>query len=101
MQRNVALMWAVIMSLVLALPLGAQQDSFALTIMHSNDVNAEHEPDSNGDGGAARQASVVRQIRAEVANSLLLDAGNRFTGTLFHIQWLGPEQRADHEPARL
>ena len=73
------------------LPLSAQQDSFALTIMHSNDVNAEHEPDSNGDGGAARQASVVRQIRAEVANSLLLDAGNRFTGTLFHIQWLGQD----------
>ena len=69
MQRNVALMWAMVMSLVLALRLGAQQDSFALTIMHSNDVNAEHEPDSNGDGGAARQASVVRQIRAEVANS--------------------------------
>ena len=91
MQRNVALIWAVVMSLVFALPLGAQQDSFALTIMHNNDVNAEHEPDSNGDGGAARQASVVRQIRAEVANSLLLDAGNRFTGTLFHIQWLGQD----------
>ncbi len=91
MQRNVALMLAVVMSLVLALPLSAQQDSFELTIMHSNDVNAEHEPDSNGDGGAARQGAVVRQIRAEVANSLLLDAGNRFTGTLFHIQWLGQD----------
>ena len=91
MQRIVALMLAVVVSLVLALPLGAQEDSFELTIMHSNDVNAEHEPDSNGDGGAARQASVVRQIRAEVDNSLLLDAGNRFTGTLFHIQWLGQD----------
>ncbi len=91
MQRNVALMLAVVMSLVLALPLSAQENSFALTIMHSNDVNAEHKPDSNGDGGAARQAAVVRQIRAEVANSLLLDAGNRFTGTLFHIQWLGQD----------
>ena len=91
MQRSVALMLAVVMSLVLALPLSAQQDSFDLTIMHSNDVNAEHEPDNDDDGGAARQTAVVRQIREEVANSLLLDAGNRFTGTLFHLQWLGQD----------
>ena len=69
--------------------LAAQDGGLELTIMHSNDVNAHHEPDGNGEGGAARQASVVRQIRKEVPNSLLLDAGNRFTGTLFHIAWLG------------
>lgn len=78
-----------LLCLCLATPLVAQDGVFELTIMHSNDVNAHHEPDANGDGGAARQASVVRRIRSEVANSLLLDAGNRFTGTLFHIAWLG------------
>ena len=81
----------VLASLALASPISGQDGSFELTIMHSNDVNAEHEPDDNGDGGAARQATVVRRIRAEVANSLLLDAGNRFTGTLFHIAWQGQD----------
>lgn len=52
--------------------------------MHSNDAGSEHEPDNHDDGGAARQASVVRQIRQEAANSQLLDyatmapGGNEF-----------------------
>ena len=41
------------------------QDSYELTIMHTNDVHGHHEPQRNGDGGAARQATVVNQIRAE------------------------------------
>ncbi len=81
----------LLLCLALFAPLAAQDESFALTIMHSNDVNADHEPDSNGDGGAARLATVARQIRGEVENSLLLDAGNRFTGTLFHIAWQGQD----------
>ena len=91
MQRNAALLLAVMLSLALIAPLGAQEDSYELTIMHTNDVHAEHEPARSGDGGAARQATVVRQIRDEVANHLLLDGGDRFTGTLFHIQWLGQD----------
>ncbi len=70
---------------------GGQDESFELTIMHTNDVHGHHEPQRNGDGGAARQATVVRQIRAEGGNSLLLDAGDRFTGTLFHVQWRGED----------
>ena len=91
MKRNAALILAVVLSLALISPLGAQEDSYELTIMHTNDVHAEHEPGRSGDGGAARQATVVRQIRDEVANHLLLDGGDRFTGTLFHIQWLGQD----------
>ena len=91
MQRNAALLLAVVLSLALIAPLGAQEDSYELTIMHTNDVHAEHEPARSGDGGSARQATVVRQIRDEVANHLLLDGGDRFTGTLFHIQWLGQD----------
>ncbi len=70
---------------------GAQDDSFELTIMHTNDVHGHHEPQRNGDGGAARQATVVQQIRAEVDNHLLLDGGDRFTGTLFHVQYRGQD----------
>jgi 5'-nucleotidase / UDP-sugar diphosphatase len=65
-----------------------------LTVMHTNDTHSHHEPQSSGDGGAARQASLVKAIRAEAANSLLLDAGDRFTGTLFHKYHLGQDQVA-------
>ena len=65
---------------------------FQLTIMHTNDTHAHHLPQGrSGDGGVARQATVVKSIREEVANSLLLDAGDRFTGTLFHKYYQGRE----------
>ena len=69
----------------------AQDESFELTIMHTNDVHGHHEPQNDGNGGAARQATVVSQIRAEGGNELLLDGGDRFTGTLFHVQWRGQD----------
>lgn len=70
---------------------GAQDESFSLTIMHTNDVHGHHEPQRDGNGGAARQATVVKQIRDEVDNHLLLDGGDRFTGTLFHVQYRGQD----------
>jgi 5'-nucleotidase len=75
------------------IPAASAQDepTFALTIMHTNDTHAEHLPGSNGNGGVARQLTVVKQIRAEAANSLLLDAGDRFTGSLFHQQYKGQD----------
>ncbi|MCY4146974.1 MAG: 5'-nucleotidase C-terminal domain-containing protein [Chloroflexi bacterium] len=76
---------------LLASLVGAQDESYSLTIMHTNDVHGDHEPQRDGNGGAARQATVVQQIRGEVANHLLLDAGDRFTGTLFHVQYRGQD----------
>lgn len=70
----------------------AQDDTFELTIMHTNDTHSGHEPQSSGNGGAARLAAVVGQIRGEVENSVLVDAGDRFTGSLFHTQYLGEDQ---------
>ncbi len=78
-------------AIVLLAGVASAQDSFEMTIMHTNDVHGHHEPQRNGDGGAARQATVVQQIRAEVDNHLLLDAGDRFTGTLFHVQHRGQD----------
>ncbi len=74
-------------------PLASAQDdeTFVLTIMHTNDTHAAHQPNSSGNGGVAIQAAVVQQIRASVANSLLVDAGDRFTGTLFHQQYHGQD----------
>lgn len=70
----------------------AQDETFALTILHTNDTHSGHDPQSSGDGGVTRQATVVQQIRSEVENSLLVDAGDRFTGSLFHAQYLGQDQ---------
>ena len=64
------------LSLTLALTAAVQaQDSFKLTLLHTNDTHSHHEPQSNGDGGVARQAAVLAQIRAEGGNTLLVDAG--------------------------
>lgn len=77
--------------LLLSVPALAQDGSFKLTILHTNDTHAHHDPNTNGDGGMAREATVVKQIRAEVANVLLLDAGDRFTGALYHQQYRGQD----------
>lgn len=74
----------------------AQDDVFRLTIMHTNDVHGAYGPydgkaDATTDGGAARQMTVINQIRAEGGNTILVDGGDRFTGTLFHQQWRGQE----------
>jgi 5'-nucleotidase / UDP-sugar diphosphatase len=69
----------------------AQDETFALTLLHTNDTHAAHQPNNNGDGGVARQMAVVNQIRAEGGNVLLLDSGDRFTGTLFHRVFLGQD----------
>ena len=82
---------SIFVLLILLVGVVGAQESFELTIMHTNDVHGHHEPQRNGDGGAARQATVVQQIRAEGGNSLLLDAGDRFTGTLFHVQHRGQD----------
>jgi 5'-nucleotidase / UDP-sugar diphosphatase len=87
--RKPLFVWFVfLISAFVLMPAQAQDDSFALTIMHTNDVHAHYDP--VGDyGGIARQATLVKQIRAEVDYSLLLDAGDRFTGSMFHSYYQG------------
>lgn len=82
----------VVLVLLMVNVAAAQEDIFRLTILHTNDTHAAHQPQSSGDGGVARQAAVVNQIRGQVSNVLLLDAGDRFTGSLFHTQYLGQDQ---------
>lgn len=92
--RKIVVLLLVGLLVVGLVPLAAAQDEaepFTMTIMHTNDTHAHHEPDSDGNGGVARQATVVQQIRDEVANTLLLDAGDRFTGTLYHQRYRGSE----------
>jgi 5'-nucleotidase len=76
----------------LAISAAAQDDTFRLTLLHTNDTHSHHEPQGNGNGGVARQAAVQDQIIAEGGNVLLVDAGDRFTGTLYHQQYRGADQ---------
>lgn len=85
----------VLFTLVLLALVGvvnAQEDTFNLTIIHSNDTHAAHLPNSAGNGGVAIQAAVINQIRAENENTILVDAGDRFSGTLFHTVYKGQDQ---------
>ncbi|MCE9532483.1 MAG: metallophosphoesterase, partial [Planctomycetes bacterium] len=68
---------------------GEKPKPFELTIIHVNDNHAHHEPLASGDGGDARQATVIKQIRAAARNHVTLDAGDRFMGTLFHTLYKG------------
>ena len=58
-----------------------------LTILHTNDVHSRIDPfpttDSKypGLGGFARRAEMIKQVRAEEKNVLLLDSGDIFQGT--------------------
>ncbi|MFD2599536.1 metallophosphoesterase [Sphingobacterium corticis] len=58
-----------------------------LTILHTNDVHSRIEPfpmdgsRMQGLGGAARRSALIKQIRSEESNLLLLDAGDMFQGT--------------------
>lgn len=58
-----------------------------LTILYTNDTHARLDPFPDnavqhaGLGGIARRASLVKKIRSEVDNVLLLDAGDVFQGT--------------------
>lgn len=71
-----------------ALPLEAlakEPEFMTLTILHTNDVHSRIEPFKSGRnkgyGGAARRATLIKKIRAEQENVLLLDAGDIFQGT--------------------
>jgi len=58
-----------------------------LTILHTNDVHSRIEPfpmdggKNEGKAGIARRAALIKKIRKEEKNVLLLDAGDMFQGT--------------------
>ncbi|WP_218061015.1 bifunctional UDP-sugar hydrolase/5'-nucleotidase, partial [Bacillus sp. FJAT-26390] len=52
------------------------------TLMHVNDTHAHLET-------VAKRFTAIKEIRSEVKNSILLDAGDVFSGTLFFNKYLG------------
>lgn len=62
-------------------------DITRLTILHTNDVHSRMDPfpmdgsRNQGLGGVAKRATLIKRVRAEQKNVLLLDAGDYFQGT--------------------
>lgn len=65
----------------------AQKETKHITILHTNDVHSHLEPfpadhyRNPNQGGVARRATLVENVRKENPNTLLLDAGDIFQGT--------------------
>lgn len=87
--------WAIVAGSTTLLPKWAAAQSFSseegrlhkLTILHTNDVHSRIEPfpmdggRNQGLGGIARRAALIKKIRQEEEQVLLLDAGDMFQGT--------------------
>jgi 5'-nucleotidase len=61
-------------------------DETVITILHTNDTHSQIDPlppnDKNaGKGGVARRATLVKRVREENRNTLLIDAGDVLQGT--------------------
>ena len=83
----------------------AQGETFQLTILHTNDTHGRIDQftevgsrctpadvaEDRCVGGVARRATIIKQIRAEGGNVLLLDGGDQFQGTLFYTKYKGKE----------
>lgn len=94
--RRLLLVLAIVLGLLVpAVGTVTAQGTYQLTILHTNDTHAHLESFTpSGEelqGGVARRMTVIEQIRAEVENVLLVDAGDQFQGTLFFNVWQGEE----------
>ena len=87
----------------LGLMAGSAAADYTLTILHTNDFHARFEPiskydgpcsaEDNGEGkcfgGSARLMTAIGEARARTNNSILVDGGDQFQGTLFYTYYKG------------
>ena len=87
--RRTFLTTAAVFGATLAFPrelLKASAADTVITILHTNDTHSQIDPlppnDANaGKGGVARRATLVKRVRKENPNTLLVDAGDVLQGT--------------------
>jgi 5'-nucleotidase len=82
---------------------GMAAADYQLTILHTNDFHARFEPVSKYDsgcsaeentegkcfGGSARLVTAIADARRRVNNSILVDGGDQFQGSLFYTRYKG------------
>ncbi|WP_371169208.1 bifunctional metallophosphatase/5'-nucleotidase [Aliiroseovarius sp. 2305UL8-7] len=87
----------------LAVTAGAATADYTLTVLHTNDFHARFEPISKYDsgcsaednaegkcfGGSARLQTAIDDARTRTNNSILVDGGDQFQGTLFYTYYKG------------
>jgi 5'-nucleotidase len=87
----------------LALTAGMAAADYTLTILHTNDFHSRFEPVSKYDsgcsgaenaegkcfGGSARLVTAIGEARRQANNSILVDAGDQFQGSLFYTYYKG------------
>jgi 5'-nucleotidase len=78
--------------------LAAQSDEYTkLTVLHTNDWHSHIDPfpadapRHANEGGIARRSALIKQIREEEENVLLLDAGDVFQGTPYFNFYKGKD----------
>ncbi|WP_170770181.1 bifunctional metallophosphatase/5'-nucleotidase [Ruegeria lacuscaerulensis] len=88
---------------VLGLTAGMAAAEYKLTILHTNDFHARFEPINKYDsgcsaednaegecfGGSARLVTAVNDARGRAENSILVDGGDQFQGSLFYTYYKG------------
>lgn len=73
----------------------AKSNMVKITLLHTNDVHshidpfADNHPKYPGLGGVVRRAALIKKIRSEEKNVLLLDAGDIFQGTPYFNMYGG------------
>lgn len=87
----------------LTLTTGMAAAEYTLTILHTNDFHARFEPINKYDsgcsaedgaegkcfGGSARLVTAIAEARAKSDNSILVDGGDQFQGSLFYTYYKG------------
>ena len=87
----------------LGLTAGMAAADYKLTILHTNDFHSRFEPINKYDsgcsaednaegkcfGGSARLVTAVNDARARAGNSILVDGGDQFQGSLFYTYYKG------------
>lgn len=87
----------------LGLSAPAAMAEYSLTILHTNDFHSRFEPISRFDsgckeednqagkcfGGSARLQTAIETARERAVNSILVDGGDQFQGTLFYTYYKG------------
>ena len=82
---------------------GAAPADYALTILHTNDFHDRYEPITGNDntcapednvagkcfGGSARLVTALAEARARNPDTILVDGGDQFQGTLFYTRYKG------------
>ncbi|MEX0319377.1 MAG: bifunctional UDP-sugar hydrolase/5'-nucleotidase [Ruegeria sp.] len=87
----------------LGLTAGMAAADYKLTILHTNDFHSRFEPISKYDsgcgaednaegkcfGGSARLVTAIEEARGRAENSILVDGGDQFQGSLFYTYYKG------------